>query len=67
MSALSFDPWAVLKRQREDAALAAAAAHFAKALAHWRDLRFMLEIAEERRLDFLGVRPITSDNGGYHV
>ena len=65
MSALNFDPWAVLRRQREDAALAAAATHFAKALAHWRDLRFILEIAEERRRDFLGERPITRDNRRY--
>ena len=46
--------------------LAKAAAHFAEALAHWRDLRFILEIAEERHADFLGERQIGRDNGAYH-
>ena len=46
--------------------LVEATGHFAEALAHWRDLRFILEIAEERRRDFLGERPVTRDNGTYH-
>ena len=47
--------------------LAEAAAYFAEALADWRDLRFMLEIEEERRRDFLGEGDVTRDNGDYHV
>jgi hypothetical protein len=35
--------------------LAEAAAHFAKASVFWRDWRFMLEIEEERRQDFVRV------------
>jgi hypothetical protein len=46
--------------------LAEAAAHFARAAAFYRDWRFILEIEEERRRDFLGESPIGRDKSCYH-
>jgi hypothetical protein len=56
---------AVMSEDRD--LLAEAVAHFARAAAFYREWRFILEIEEERRRDFLAERPITRDNGDYHV